>query len=248
VLAGEPTIGAFLNLGSAVSAELLARAGYDWLIVDLEHGMGTQADLHAQLLAVQITTTAAVVRAPSVERLRIDRALDLGADGIMLPQVGSAEEARSAVSWLRYPPAGQRGLALATRGAGFTERSHTEVAARVNESILGVFQVESMAAVDAAAEAASIDGVDVLFVGPTDLSHSMGIPGQINHPDFLAAVDRVVRACRDNGKSAGILLRDGASAAGARTQGFTFIGVGSDVGFAIAGARSELAAARAALG
>ncbi len=248
VLAGEPTIGAFVNLGSAASAELVARAGYDWLIVDLEHGMGTVADLHAQLLAIQGTPTAALVRVPSVERLRIDRALDLGADGIMLPQVGSADEARSGVSWLRYPPDGVRGVALITRGAGFGERPHAEIAAVVNPAILGVVQVESPAAVDAAEEAAAIDGVDVLFVGPADLSHAMGIPGQITHPDFLAALDRVVAACHAHGKSAGILLGDGAAVAGARALGFTFIGVGSDVSFVLAGARRQLADARAALG
>lgn len=248
VLAGEPTVGAFLNLGSTVSAELLARAGYDWLIADLEHGMGTEADLHAQLLAIQATPTGAIVRVPSVERLRIDRALDLGADGIMLPQVASADEVRSGVSWLRYPPAGQRGVALVTRGAGFTERSHAAIAAEVNDAILGVFQVESPAAVEAAEEVASLDGVDVLFIGPADLSHAMGIPGQTEHPAFLAAVDRVVSACRASRKSAGILLKDGASVADALAQGFTFLGVGSDVGFVIAAGRTQLAAARSALG
>jgi 4-hydroxy-2-oxoheptanedioate aldolase len=248
VLAGEPTIGAFVNLGSAASAELVARAGYDWLIVDLEHGMGSIADLHGQLLAIQGTPTTAIVRVASVERLRIDRALDLGADGIMLPQVGSADEARTGVAWLRYPPGGVRGVALVTRGAGFGERSHAEIAGIVNPAILGVFQVESPAAVEAADEAAAIDGVDVLFVGPADLSHAMGIPGQIDNPAFLAALDRVVAACRANGKGAGILLGDGAATAGALARGFTFIGVGSDVSFVLAGARRQLAEARGALG
>src|SRR6478735_7463963 len=110
VLAGERTIGAFVNLGSAASAELVARAGYDWLLVDLEHGMGSIADLHAQLLAIQGTPTAAVVRVPSVERLRIARALAPGADGIRPPRCGSADGARNGVSWLRYPPDGVRGV------------------------------------------------------------------------------------------------------------------------------------------
>ena len=178
VLAGESTVGAFVGLGAPASAELIARAGYDWAILDLEHGMGSVADLHAQLLAVQTTPTAALVRVPSVERLRIDRALDLGADGVMLPQVRTVAEARDGVSWMRYPPAGVRGVALFTRGAGYGAVDHPDVAARVNESLLGVFQVESPEAVAAADDLAAIDGVDVLFVGPADLSHSMGIPGQ----------------------------------------------------------------------
>src|SRR4051794_1824017 len=247
VLAGERTFGAFVNLGSVASAELMARVGYDWLIVDLEHGMGSIADLHAQLLAIQGTATAAIVRAPSVERLRIDRALDLGADGIMLPQVGSADDARNGVAWLRYPPDGVRGVALMARGAGYGERTHAEVAAAVNPAILGVFQVESPAAVDAAEAVAGIDGVDVLFVGPADLSHAMGIPGQIEHPDFLAHLDRVVAACRANGKSAGILLADGPGAAPALERGFPFVGSGSEFSSLRAGARAELGPARAPL-
>jgi 4-hydroxy-2-oxoheptanedioate aldolase len=247
VLAGEPTIGVFVGLGAPAAAELVGRAGYDWAIVDLEHGMGSVSDLHAQLLAVQATPTTAIVRVPSVERLRIDRALDLGADGVMLPQVRSAAEARDGVSWMRYPPAGVRGVAVVTRGAGYGAVDHPALAARVNESLLGVFQVESPAAVAAADDLASIDGVDVLFVGPADLSHTMGIPGRFDDPDFVAALDRVVAACRQHGKAAGILLRDGASVGAAHAQGFRFLGVGSDVSFVIAGARRELRAARGAL-
>ncbi|MEO5964810.1 MAG: aldolase/citrate lyase family protein [Candidatus Limnocylindrales bacterium] len=248
VLAGEATVGAFLNLGSLASSELVARAGYDWVIVDLEHGMGSVGDVHAQLLAIQGTSTAGLVRVPSVERLRIARALDLGADGLMLPQVRSAAEAADGLSWMRYPPDGVRGVALITRGAGYSERSHGEVAAVVNPAILGVFQVETPAAVEVADEVASIEGVDVLFVGPADLSHAMGVPGRMDDPGFVKALDRVVAACAAHGKSAGILLKDGASVAAARAQGFTFLGVGSDVSFVLAGARRELAAARAALG
>lgn len=247
VLDGQPTLGAFVNLGSPASAELLARAGFDWTIVDLEHGMGSIADLHAQLLAIQGTATTAIVRVPSVERLRIDRALDLGADGVMLPQVRSAAEARDGVSWLRYPPDGVRGLALLTRGAGFGAHDHPDVAARVNPAILGVFQVESSEAVEAADELAAIDGVDVLFVGPADLSHAMRMPGRFDDPRFVAALDHVIEACRRHGKAAGILLRDGASVAAARAQGFTFLGIGSDISFVQAAARRELTAARAAL-
>jgi 2-dehydro-3-deoxyglucarate aldolase/4-hydroxy-2-oxoheptanedioate aldolase len=247
VLAGEPTVGLFVGLGSPSAAEVIGRAGYDWAMLDLEHGMGSVADLHAQLLAVQATPTAALVRVPSVERLRIDRALDLGADGVMLPQVRSVAEARDGVSWMRYPPAGTRGVALITRGAGYGAVDHPAVAARVNEAILGVFQVESPEAVEAADDLAGIDGVDVLFVGPADLSHTMGIPGRFDDPAFVAALDRVIAACRRHGKAAGILLRDGTSVAASHARGFTFLGVGSDVSFVIAGARRELDAARGAL-
>ena len=248
VLAGESTIGAFVNLGSVVAAELVARAGFDWALLDLEHGMGTDADLHAQLLAVQGTPTAAVVRVASAERLRVGRTLDLGADGLMIPRLETATEIAETLTWMRYPPAGIRGVALGTRGGGYGGITHADLAATVNDRVLGVFQVESGAAVEAAAETAAIDGVDVLFVGPADLSHSMGMPGRFDDPTFVAALDGVVAAARAHGKSAGILLRDASGVAAAHAQGFTFIGIGSDSSFMVAAARAGLAQARAAVG
>lgn len=246
VLAGEPTIGLFVNLGSAASAEVVARAGYDWTVVDLEHGAGTEAELLGQLLAIQATPTAAVVRVVSAERMRVGRLLDLGADGLMIPRLETPEEVVDTVSWMRYPPAGIRGVAAGTRGAGYGTILHPEIRT-LNERILGVFQVESPAAVAAAAEIAAIDGVDVLFVGPADLSHSMGIPGAFEDPAFLAALDRVVAAASAHGKGAGILLRDASEVPAYRARGYSFIGIGSDLGLVMSGARSQLAAARAAI-
>ena len=248
VLAGQPTVGAFLNLGSPAAAELVARAGYDWALVDLEHGMGTDADLYAQLLAVQTTPTAAIVRVPSAERLRVGRALDFGADGLMIPRLETVAEVTETLRWMRYPPAGIRGVALPNRGGGYGTIAHADLAATVNPRVLGVFQVESPDAVAAAPDLAAIDGVDVVFVGPADLSHAMGIPGRFDEPAFVAALDAVVAACRAHGKSAGILLRDATVVAGARAQGFTFLGIGSDGSFVANGARQALAAARTALG
>ena len=248
ILAGEPTIGAWVNLGSLTGAELVARAGLDWVVLDLEHGMGSEADIHAQLLAVQGTPTTALVRVASVERLRIGRALDLGADGLVLPRVDTVSDAADALRWMRFPPAGIRGVALLNRGNGYFERGHADVAATVNPRITGVFQVESIESVAAADELAAIEGVDVLFVGPADLSHSMGIPGQFAEPAFTDALDTVVAACRRHGKSAGILLSDASFVPAYRDRGFTFLGIGSDAGWVVQGARAQVAAARAALG
>jgi len=247
VLAGEPTIGAFVQLGSVVAAELLGRAGFDWAIVDLEHGMGAEGDVHGQLLALQGTTTAGLVRVPSAERLRVGRGLDLGAEGLMIPRLETAAEVVDAVSWMRYPPAGIRGIALSTRGAGFGEVGHGDLAA-INGRVLGVFQVESPLAVANAPALAALDGVDVLFVGPTDLSHAMGIPGRWDAPEFSAALDAVVAACRRHGKAAGLLLREASEVPVTLARGITFIGIGSDFGYLSGGARRAAAEARDALG
>jgi 4-hydroxy-2-oxoheptanedioate aldolase len=208
--AGETLYGAFAGLGSPVATEIMARSGFDWLIIDLEHGAGTEADLLASLHAMGATPAAALVRPQSGERLRIGRALDLGAHGIMVPRVDLPEQAREAISFMRYPPDGTRGLALSTRGAGLGEQGHTQIQA-VNRRILGIIQIESRSAVDHSAEIAAIDGVDVLFVGPTDLSHSLGIPGRFDDPVYLDALRQVATTAEAAGKVAGILLRDAPS-------------------------------------
>jgi 2-keto-3-deoxy-L-rhamnonate aldolase RhmA len=241
-LAGETLLGAFLDLNSPLSAEICGRAGYDWLIIDLEHGAATEADLLPLLLAVGVTPAAALVRPQSGERLRIGRALDLGAAGVMVPRLDTAGQVREAVGYLRYPPAGVRGVALRTRGAGMGTRGHGQVG-EVNELTLGIIQIESASAVAEVDAIAAIDGVDVLFVGPTDLSHSLGVPGRFDDPTYLAALDTVLAACSKHGKSPGILLYDPAVIARHVALGFRFIGLGSDGSFVSAGVKAMLAAA-----
>ena len=183
--------------------EILARAGFDWLMVDLEHGLTTEADLVGNLHAIGTTRTAALVRPQSAERLRIGRVLDLGAHGVMIPRMDTPAQVREAISFMRYPPDGTRGLALSTRGAGLGERTHADVRS-INPQILGIIQIESPSAVEHAAEIAAIDGVDVLFVGPADLSHSLGVPGRFDDAGYLEAITHVAigrrgrrQGCRD---------------------------------------------------
>jgi 2-keto-3-deoxy-L-rhamnonate aldolase RhmA len=243
VLGGETLLGAFCDLASPLSAELAGTAGYDWLILDLEHGASTEADLLGLLHAVETTPAAPLVRPQSAERLRIGRALDLGAHGVMLPQLQSAAEVRAAIPFLRYPPAGVRGVALRTRGAAMGALGHADVARVVNERILGIVQVEAPGTVADADEIAALDGVDVLFVGPADLSHSLGVPGRFDDPVYLEALRTVVAACEQHGKAAGILLYDETVIARHLELGFRFVGLGSEGSFVSAGARSMLAAA-----
>jgi 4-hydroxy-2-oxoheptanedioate aldolase len=243
ILSGETLLGTFLGLGSPVAAELCARAGFDWVVIDLEHGAGSESDLLASLHAVGSTPTTALVRPRSADRLRIGRVLDLGAHGVMVPRVDLPEQAADAISFMRYSPDGTRGLALSTRGAGLGELDHGAVRA-VNQQIVGIIQVESPSAVEHATELASIDGVDVLFVGPTDLTHSMGIPGRFDDAQYLSALERVVAAANGAGKATGILLRDAKALPRHLELGFRFVGLGSDGAFIVDGARAVLRAAR----
>ena len=176
VRSGETLIGVFSDLASPLAAELNGRAGFDWTIIDLEHGAATEADLLALLYAVGSTPMVPFVRVPSAERLRVGRALDLGAAGIMLPQLQSAAEVREAVRYLRYPPVGARGIALRTRGADMGALGHGDIARVVNERLVGIVQIEAARMVEDADEIAAMDEVDVLFVGPADLSHNLRRP------------------------------------------------------------------------
>lgn len=247
VLAGEATIGLWLGLGSIVASEIVARAGYDWVVADLEHGMAGETELLGQLVAVQGTTTAALVRPVSAERLRVARVLDLGADGVVIPRLETVEAVRETLGWMRFPPSGSRGVAAGTRGPGYGTVPHAELHA-INERITGVFQVESAVAVDAADDLAALDGVDVLFIGPADLSHDLGIPGEFANPRFTAALDRVAAAAAAHGKAAGILLGDASEVPPYLARGYRFLGIGSDYGLIAKGARSQLTEARRAIG
>lgn len=243
VLGGETLFGLFLDLGSPFSAEICARAGYDWLVVDLEHGAGTETDLVTLMQSVEVGGSTPLVRPQSGERLRIGRALDLGAAGIVVPRLESAAEAREAVTFLRYPPAGTRGVALRTRGAGIGTVGHGDVA-RIDERIVGIVQIELVGALREADAIAAIDGVDVLFVGPADLSHSLGVPGRFDDRTYLAALETVADACAAHGKAAGILVYDTAVVPRHLELGYRFVGIGADGAFVGNGAAQTLAAVR----
>ena len=245
ILAGDLLIGTFLSLGSPLGVEVAGRSGLDWILVDLEHGGGTEADLLPQLYAATTTGTPTLVRVESNARLRFGRALDLGAGGIMVPRLETVAEARQAVDHLRWPPAGIRGVALGARSAFAAGVTHRDVATW-HERFPLVVQIENPGIVDAADEVAAIDGVDVLFVGPTDLSHSLGVPGDFTNPRYLDALKRVVAAAVGAGKSPGILLRRAEAVARHVDLGYRFIGVGSDFNYVIDGANAAMAAKRAA--
>ena len=165
----------------------------------------------------------------------------------MVPRLETVDEVRETLPYLRYPPEGIRGVALATRGAGLGEVAHADIAA-LNASVVGVFQVESPLGGRATpTQIAALDGVDVLFVGPADLSHAMGIPGRFDEPAFVEALRRSRAATERAGKAAAILLRTAADAPRYLELGYRFIGIGSDLNFVIdgAGASSRPSAADA---
>jgi 2-keto-3-deoxy-L-rhamnonate aldolase RhmA len=246
VLDGETLVGTFLILGSPAIAEICARGGFDWVLVDLEHGMVGDDHLLPVLLAITGRGAAALVRVESGARSRVGRALDLGAEGVMVPQVQSAEEAADVAGWLRYQPGGQRGIALFTRGMDYGSMGHAAVASR-HEQLVGIVQVESRAALAAARDIAAIEGVDVLFVGPTDLSHSLGVPGRLDDRAFEEAIAEVAAAAREAGKAAGVFVWDPTDVPRYLALGYTFLALSSDGSIIERAMRSALADVRAAV-
>jgi 2-keto-3-deoxy-L-rhamnonate aldolase RhmA len=231
----EPTVGTFVNLGSVLAAEACALAGFDWLVVDLEHGAGSEEALIGQVLAAGIHHVPVIVRVESPERIRSGRVLDLGAAGVMFPRLDSAAEAAGAVGHLRYPPEGDRGVATYNRACGFGMRAGALETA--NEEVVGVVQIETVGALAEVEAIAQAPGVDVLFVGPVDLSHALGVPGIFDAPEFRAALTAVVRAAKSAGIPAGILARDRARAFECIEDGFTFVAIASDSALLGAAAR-----------
>jgi 2-dehydro-3-deoxyglucarate aldolase/4-hydroxy-2-oxoheptanedioate aldolase len=224
--AGETLYGTFLGLGSSLAAEACALAGFDWLLVDLEHGGGDESNLVAQQLAADAHGVPMLVRVESTDRIRAGRVLDLGAEGVMFPRLESAADAEQAVRHLRYPRQGDRGVATYNRACGFG--LHPEALATANDRIVGIIQVENRPAVDRVADIAAVPGVDVLFIGPRDLSYDLGVPGDTSAPVFREAVQRVLAAADHAGIAAGILAPDADTARRYADDGFRFIGVSSD--------------------
>jgi 2-keto-3-deoxy-L-rhamnonate aldolase RhmA len=242
VLAREWLCGTFLNLGSPVTVEIAGLAGFDWVLIDHEHGPGGEDTLLHQLHAASATPTFPVVRIAANETPRFKRVLDQGALGVMVPYVSTAAEARTAVNSMRYPPHGIRGVAKFNRGAGFGG-DFEEYYLHAHERLLGVIQIETPDAVKNIDEIAAVDGADVLFVGPTDLSYNMGIRDQLESPPFVEALQKVSAAAKMHGKAAGILVHNATLVPKCRELGFTFVALGSDGG----GVRSALLSFVAAL-
>ena len=243
VRSDEPTLGTFVNLGSVLAAETCALAGFDWLLVDLEHGGGGEDALVGQILAAGIHQVPVIVRVESAERIRSGRVLDLGAAGVMFPRLDSADEVATAVRHLRYPPEGDRGVATYNRACAFGMRPDSVDTA--NDKVVGIVQIESLGALAEVEAIADIPGVDVLFVGPADLSHALGVPGMFAAPEFSAALAAVVCAARSAGISAGILAPDRDRALECVEAGFTFLAIASDSALLAAAARAAAFPTRA---
>jgi 4-hydroxy-2-oxoheptanedioate aldolase len=233
---GERQIGLWSGLASPIAAEIVAGAGFDWIVIDGEHGPNDIPLLLAQLQAMRGGTAEPIFRLPWNDAVMFKRALDVGARSLLVPFVQSAEEARKAVAATRYPPLGIRGVSIAPRAndygriKGYHHNAYLDICVLV--------QLETRAALAELEAIAAVEGVDGVFIGPSDLAADLGHLGNPKHPDVQAAIKDAATRIRATGKSAGILAGSVDDVNSLFEIGFNFVAAGSDVGLLARGAEN----------
>jgi 2-dehydro-3-deoxyglucarate aldolase len=237
---GQHALGGWIMIGHPSVAEIMAGERFDWLAVDMEHTSTTVRMFHELSLAVKGTGVDLLVRLPGLDPHVTQLLLDSGADGIIVPSVNTPETARQAVAMAKFPPQGCRGASLC-RATDFG-RNFAAYYRDHNEKVLVVCMLEHIDAVENIEEILAVPGIDATFIGPYDLSASMGLPGQTNHPDVLAAQQTLLSACKRHGVPAGIHVVpvDAGEVNRRIDEGFQFIACGIDTEFLLFAARRML--------
>ena len=237
----QPVIGMFHSSGDSAAAEILAGTGFDYLLIDGEHSPLSLETIQSVLRAIAAYPTLGVVRVPENSEVLIKQYLDLGAQSLVVPMVDSVEEAQAAARAVAYPPEGVRGVGSALARSGRWNRIPGYLT-RARETITLIVQAESAAAVENAAAIASVDGVDGVFIGPSDLAASMGLLGQQTHPDVVAAVKHMIAEVKAAGKFVGVNAFAQDQARDYLASGADFVNVGADVALLAAGSTALLEA------
>lgn len=226
---GELTIGSWITLGHPAIAEIMAAAGFDWLVLDMEHSVLELSEVQTLIQVLDGQQCPAIVRLTSNHPDQIKRVMDAGATGVMVPMVKSAADASAAVQAVYYPPRGQRGVGLA-RAQGYGARFQ-QYRGWLEDNAVIVAMIEHVDAVKAIDEILAVDGIDAYIIGPYDLSGSMGRPGELDHPNVQSAIARVLEAGQRSGKPGGIhvIEPDQDELQRRIAAGFNFLGYGLDI-------------------
>jgi 4-hydroxy-2-oxoheptanedioate aldolase len=240
---GEPVRGVWLALPSVECARLMAQMPADWLVIDVEHGpMGAETMTRMVAAIVDARGPAPLVRLASSGVENVKRALDAGAWGVIAPMINTRAEAEAFAAAAKFPPVGQRSFGSAWAGLGF-DVSMQDYLRIANEQTIAMVQIENRSALDHLDEIFSVPGLDGVFVGPVDLAISLGLgpDSDSRHPDFLQALEEILRAAQAAGLPAGIFCSSLDAAAERLRQGFVMVNVASDVGVLLQGVRSRFA-------
>lgn len=234
---GEGRLGTFIKLSNAAALEALGQSGLDFAILDTEHAPSDQLMLEHMIRAADCAGLPTIVRVSCASEEHILKALDLGASGVQLPGLESAAEVRQALRFTKYAPVGCRGLSFSQRSAGYGAADRQDYLRRSNAGLINVVHVENKAMADQVEELCGIEELDVLFVGPMDISQSLGHPGEPEHPEVAETVRRVLRVCREMGKASGIFVGTPEAARRYLAQGVSYVALASDLGFMTWGCR-----------
>lgn len=229
--AGETTVGSWVTLAHPAIAEIMAKAGFDWLVVDLEHSVVSIGEAEGLIRVIELCGIPPLVRLSGNDPVQIKRVMDAGAHGVLVPMVNSREEAEAAVRSVKYPPRGARGVGLA-RAQGYGTRFE-EYAARLERESLVIVQIEHIRAVERLSEILAVEGVDGFLVGPYDLSGSLGVPGQLEHPSVIGAL-KEVRCIADRCKAVSgyhVVSTEPEPVVEKLHEGYRFLGYGADMLF-----------------
>ncbi len=238
IRAGRPQIGIWVSLASNFAAEVVAGAGFDWALIDMEHSPGELTQVLGQLQAFAPFPTTALVRPDWNDAIKVKRLLDMGARGLLFPMVQSVDEARAAVAAMRYPPRGVRGVSVSTRANGFGRIP--DYFSRVEAETATLVQLETRAAIALADQIGAVEGIDGVFFGPADIAADLGHMGQPLHSDVWALVLPAAQRLIAAGVPVGTLVSDPDFARQLITEGFTFVACGSDLGVLARGADNLL--------
>ena len=225
---GKLTLGTWVTIGHPDVPEILSTLPLDWVVFDMEHSPLDFSTLQPMMMGLRGSSVDPLIRVPISDPSYIKRALDLGSTGIVVPWINSAEEARSIVYYATYPPRGIRGAGPRRASMYGSIPFSDYYSSFEKESLVIVVQVETKEALERVDEIASVDGVDVLFAGPLDLSVSLGVPGEVTHPKVIEAMERVAKAARSAGKSAGAMALSVDMARRLVDMGFNFISYAAD--------------------
>lgn len=226
IAAGEKQIGIWVSLASAFAAEVVAPAGYDWALLDMEHTPSDYFTVMGQMQAFAGTSTTAIARPEWNNPVVVKRLLDMGARGLLFPMIQSVDEAKNAVASTRYPPHGRRGMSGSTRATGFGRT--TDYNTRINDELTVILQLETKAALDLAEEIAAVEGVSGIFFGPADIAADLGKLGQPLDPDVWAVIMTTAKKLIAKGVPVGTLVMDPDFAAKLLNDGFTFVACAQD--------------------
>lgn len=232
-------IGPFMITSDAAFVETAGHAGYDFVVLDMEHGPGTYLNLQNLIRAANVSGVMPVVRVPRGTDIYIDRALDVGAGAVLIPQIDNAAQAREAIAAAKFNPRGNRGVCRFVRAGGYGSIPGSDYFSHANDTMV-ILQAEGKKAVDNIDEILDVEGLDVLFIGPYDLSGSLGLIGQIDHPTVVACMKDIIRKANEKNVIVGTFADSAENAAKWRDLGVRFLGYSCDTGIFFNAAKADV--------